>query len=640
MATIPSLNLNVKADTSKADMGLSKTKSKIKDVGLQTKRSFSTIRSQADRTSKSFGGMGKSLFKSMAALEGIKVALRQVGDLARGAMSFEDAMAEVAAFGEMTRQEFDQLTDKAREMARKSIKSADEVGRGFAELTKAGLKPDQINKVADAVLNLSVVSRQDMGQAAIQVTDIMETMSLKAEDLTDVIDVLMVAAKKSPAGVADMAGAFKMVGTLANEVGMDVRDVSKELTFLARAGQRGEEGGAALSRTLLAVLNPASEAGVVMKELGVNLTDANGKFVGMVDVTKQIDKAIKQQGIGVIKAGKIWGTVFGRQGVRSAIALKNVTTDSLKDIDKAFENTTGAAAKGTRIMSETTSSQFEKMKSEAQEQFIQIAVKHQDLIKKIINGFTSLLSGAADVFNGITIFAEMGAQLAVLGFAGMANDLIHFFTEKIPAGVKWFGENFVTIITDALKNAWTGFKGFFSAVGAGWRELVSAIKDLRKPNFGKAIRNAMGNVKFVDNTTPFPKVKDRELTAFEKRRMDRIRQLGKQADKLMGGKGGDKAGINIRDEAFIKDRAKQKEAAEVIKKGIGDFKREVFSGISGQTSAVEKGSVEAFKIIHGFKGDKMFNLQNQQLKEMKKQRQKLEDLIRKLLGIKVERAGI
>ena len=111
--------------------------------------------------------------------------------------NFDDAMRGVAAITQATGSQLESLRNTAKKLGATTSYSASEVASLMTELGRAGFKPEQIEKMTAAVMNMARATGTDATQASGIMAATIRQFGMEAGEATRVADGLTAAANKS-----------------------------------------------------------------------------------------------------------------------------------------------------------------------------------------------------------------------------------------------------------------------------------------------------------------------------------------------------------------------------------------------------------------------------------------------------------
>ncbi len=192
---------------------------------------------------------------------------------------------------------------------------------------------------ARAVLELSAAANIENGEAAAFTANALNAFDLAGRRAADVADILTNAAVKSTGEVSDYALALQQAGQSAHGLEIPVEQTVGMLMQLAEAGIQGSDSGTSL-KTMLQRLAPTTEkARDLMRELGVEVFDSDGKFVGIRDAVEEYDKALSP--LSDKERETALNILFGSDAKRAANIIL------LQGVDALDKSTRAASEHGT-----------------------------------------------------------------------------------------------------------------------------------------------------------------------------------------------------------------------------------------------------------------------------------------------------
>lgn len=343
-----------------AEQAADKTKPKIKPTADKASAqkagtdSGKTV-SSAFRTAANGDKLGAEVGGGMAA--GLKRSLAGVGALVGGAaifgglkasiaegMDFTTSLNVMAGVSRATADQIQQVSAAARQLGSDATLpgvSATTAAQAMTELAKGGFNVQQSMDAARGTLQLAGAAGIDAASAATIQADALHAFGLSAKDAGYAADVLANVANASTGEITDFAAGFAQSGAVASQFGMTIDDTAAALGALANQGIKGSDAGTLLKSSLLAITDQGNPAQGAIKQLGLTLYDAEGRFVGMRSMMDQLGQAAKRMSPEVYQAAT--NTLFGSDAARLAgVAAKEGASGF--DVLKEAVNRQGGAA--------------------------------------------------------------------------------------------------------------------------------------------------------------------------------------------------------------------------------------------------------------------------------------------------------
>jgi TP901 family phage tail tape measure protein len=269
---------------------------------------------------------------------------------------FDDQMRAVQAVTGATGEEFDKLTEKAKELGRTTSFTAAQVAASMLELGRAGFSPKQIDAAIASVLNLARATGTELPEAANIAANTLRAFGLEADQMTRVADVMTATANSSAQTLTDLGQAMVYTAPIAAEYGMTIEETNKVLGALANFGIKGSMAGTTMKNILLRLADPAIRKQV--EALGVSVTDSSGSLRNVSDILKEVGTAVD----GMPNAEKlaIFNKLFGMRAIAGGAKL---TATEFERLNEAIDNAAGTAAKTAATMDAGIGGAFRRLYS-------------------------------------------------------------------------------------------------------------------------------------------------------------------------------------------------------------------------------------------------------------------------------------
>lgn len=452
----------LKLDSSPFVQGLTRATDQLKD-------SYRTI----NNAGNSFMRYGRSLEATGKALTGaITVPVLGVGAAAlKAGRSFTDEMNTVQAVSGATGKDFEKLTALARKMGAETKFSASESAEALKYMGMAGWDTQQMTAGLEPILNLAVAAGTDLATTSDIVTDALTAFGMKAEDTAHFTDVLAQASNSANTDVVGLGEAFQYVAPVAGSLGYSVEDVSLALGTMANAGIKGAKAGRALSTSIMRLGSPTKEMSGALSQLGVSLTDSEGKMLPLRTVLEQLRGSFK--GLTEEQQLAFASTIFGKDAASSMLPILNASQSEWDKLAGSIDNAQGATKRMRDIMEDSLGGDFDKLKSAAEGALLDIF----DIIEPTVRDIMQKVSGLLETFHSLPkeskerivklalALASIGPTLMVFGklnkgIGGTILKLADFGKELKTAGslTKWLGGRPIGIAFKAFKKL-GGFMG-------------------------------------------------------------------------------------------------------------------------------------------------------------------------------------
>lgn len=299
--------------------------------------------SAAGRFSTTMGGLKSALSFTLATagIAGFGAALGKTVSIGN---DFTNNLNTLKAVSGATAAEIDKAGAAARKLGNDATipaTSAGDAAAAMAELAKGGFTVDQAMTAANGTLRLAAAAQIDAASAATIQSQALQSFGLDASYAAKATDVLANAANQSSAEITGISQGLQQSGAVAHQFGLSLEDNATALAMFANAGIQGSDAGTLLKTGLLALTDQGKPAREAIMELGLQIYDANGKFVGMRSLMEQLQTASRNMTDEQYQAAT--ATLFGSDAMRLAAIAAEQGVDGWDKMRAAIDKE-GAAA--------------------------------------------------------------------------------------------------------------------------------------------------------------------------------------------------------------------------------------------------------------------------------------------------------
>ncbi|EFG27889.1 phage tail tape measure protein [Fusobacterium periodonticum] len=283
-------------------------------------------------------------------------------------LEFDKQMIKVKALTGATAQEYEALKKKAMEVGKTTIFTSEEAAAGMEKFALAGFKPKEIISAIPPIFDLATASGEDFIMISDMISDNMTAFNIGIDDVGHASDILANTMSRSNTNIQMLGEAFKYVSSSANNLNIDLSTTSAAIGLMGDQAIKSGQAG----RDLKQAFSKIADAGVQKKlqKLGVNVKDAKGEFIGLVDFVRQLEKVTKMSGIDKQAFLK---DLFGDQGSLAMNKLLTATkevngvmyegADALAEFAKENENATGKAKEMAQTILDSDSGKWALVES-------------------------------------------------------------------------------------------------------------------------------------------------------------------------------------------------------------------------------------------------------------------------------------
>ena len=417
------------------------------------------------------------------------------GIAGKTAVDFEFAMAKVAAVsGGATKEALAKLESEAKRLGATTAFSASAVAGLQLELSKLGVKPDDIIAMEGAILNLSQAFDNDLSESAESVGRTLSQFQLDSSQATRVTDVMAVAFGSTALDLERFTASMEKVGPIANDAGLSLEETTSLLGIMANNGISGADAGTKLKIALTEIRIAGLPVKETLKQISQGAFDFEGSL-GLLGKRAQIIAPILSNAGD--KTADFYDQLLNAEGAgqKASDVLKGTTKGALLEMSSAMEGL--AIAFGELLLPKIQ--QLADTVSGLASKFQNLSAEQKNNILKIIGIASAIgpvlfilgkLSSLMGVISGIA--GAISLPILAAGAAiGTAVYLIYTNWEQI---VKYFTEGPGTTFLDAVLDAFNQFVGFVVGLVGVVVELVMIIWETWGADFLELGRKSLAQV--------------------------------------------------------------------------------------------------------------------------------------------------
>lgn len=480
---------------------------------------------KAATTMEAAGGKTKLITTGVAAAG---VAATALGVAAiKMAADFDASMSTVQANTGASADEMAQLRQAAIDAGADTVYSATESADAINELGKAGLSTsDILSGGLSGALNLAASDGMAVGDAAELMATTLKQFNLTGAESTQVADALAAGAGKAVGSAHDLGLALNQAGLVSNSMGISMQETTGTLAAFANAGMIGSDAGTSLKTMLQRLASPTDKAQSLMDELGINVYDANGEFIGLAGVAGQLQQGLS--GMSQEQRNAALNTIFGADAVRAANVLYKEGESGIADWTDAVSES-GFAAEQAAAKNNNLKGDLENLSGSFESLMISLGEGGQGPLRSLVQTLDTLVDAfsqlPAPVQQSIVLLTALGGGFTALHSAmGPLNAsssqtarnfglMLDPFQRAITAapllkdGIIQLGTSMLGTSTNAgtLANGLTrgqtamnGMKsigsGLFAALGGPWG-IALTVAGALLVGFAKSAQDAKANIK-------------------------------------------------------------------------------------------------------------------------------------------------
>lgn len=324
----------------------------------------------------------------------------------RTAANFEAGMARVRAVAQATPEDFNTMRKAALDLAAGTKFTATEVSEGMKFMAMAGIQTRDIIGGIPAVLDLAAAGAIEMGTASDIVTNIMAGFGKTAEELGSSVDVVVKAITSANVDVEQLGESFKYVGPIAKSAGLSFEETTAAIALMGNAGIQGSMAGTSLRRAISNLVNPTDQVKKALNEMGVQVTDSNGRLLSLTSIVAQMQPYAND-------TGRIM-QIFGDRAGPAMAALLGMGSDALDKLTGKLRESGGIAKSIAQSEMATFAGQLKILES----RFERVQISIGQSLMPIARELLGWAEKAASLFGSLS--DETKKWIFGLGAAGTA----------------------------------------------------------------------------------------------------------------------------------------------------------------------------------------------------------------------------
>ena len=387
------------------------------------------IRSQMDATAKTSTRLGRTVQTVGKNIGSISTALMPVsaGLVAAGTMAattfmdFDRVITGAGAKAGASAAELEKMRAAATQMGADFPVSATEVAQAMDALAASGFNANQTVALMPSILTSAVASGEGLAQTSQVVTSALNIWGMAQENVGQnaarVADVIQQAANASALGLQDFGIALQYAGAPAAALNVNIEELSTALALIKNRGIDASTAGTSLRSLFTRLSNPPKQAAEAIAQLGLQVTDSAGNFIGLENVISQMRSAM--QGLNDTQRIALAQAIAGTEGYSALLSLVDTAPEEYRRMTEEINNAAGSSARQSEIMKNTLSGSVEDMKGSLEA----LAINFGSVLAPSIRQAAAAIGSIADAINAMS--PEQKAMLAdiamgIVGFTGFA----------------------------------------------------------------------------------------------------------------------------------------------------------------------------------------------------------------------------
>lgn len=396
---------------------------KIRGLEKNFRKLDSTSEQTAARFDKGLRQMGTGMAVFTAGAVGLGASFK----LAGAAGEFDQGLAKVQAITQATSADLKLLEKAALNAGLATQFSPTEAVDGLGALGAVGFNAKESVAALKPSLDLAAGGMIGVEDATKTVAAGLKVFGLEADQAGNTADKLLKISNLTALQAGDLELAL---GTVAKGAGVTKQSMDEMLISMGLMKNTGVSANVAASSVGIALQNMAKKSKKFKKELGISVTDSNGKFKDFLTIVQEVNektKGIKNEA----KKAKLLQELFGRglgavvginaqlnKGVRDVNGNLLKGADAVKELRSQMGGAQGTAKKFTSIMQDTFKGQVTLLKGSLQTLAITLGRPIAEVLKPVIAALIATINGLINAFNRLP--GPVKKVLAIFGLVASA----------------------------------------------------------------------------------------------------------------------------------------------------------------------------------------------------------------------------
>ena len=224
-----------------------------------------------------------------------------IGDAA----DFQQIMANINAVLRPTAAEYAAISDEVQRLGRETRFTVGEAGLAVEALARGGgTTKDILTGMGQAALELAAATKAGMSESAQVILAVMHEFKLGGDDLAGAVDAISGAVNNANMDIGGFRNAMMQVGSIANSLGVPLKEVTAALTQFGQEGIVGERAGTGLKTMLLYLVPKTKDAADAFKQYGLMTQQSTSSVVAATKSVSAISGELQMATAGMTKAQK------------------------------------------------------------------------------------------------------------------------------------------------------------------------------------------------------------------------------------------------------------------------------------------------------------------------------------------------
>ena len=322
------INLDVGANTRRAERDIQKLVSKSYNINLKTKgdQPLGRITGKVNEFTKSLDASNARVIAFGASAGLIYGVERAFAALASSVINTQKSLAEINVILNTSSSELNKFGSSLFGIAKNTGQSFEEVAKAATEFSRQGLGIVETLKRTNEALILSRLSGLDAAKSVEALTAAVNSFASQAVTATEIVNKFANVDAAFAVSSADLADAISRVGSSAAQSGVNLDEL---IAIVTSAQQTTARGGAVIGNSFKTIFTRLQRTKTIdlLESLGVNTRDASGEVKSTINLLTDLAKVYDQ--LGTLQQAEVAEKVGG-------VFQINILKAALSDLGKEF----------------------------------------------------------------------------------------------------------------------------------------------------------------------------------------------------------------------------------------------------------------------------------------------------------------
>lgn len=380
---------------------------------------------------KSFGSVAKQQIKAAAEkMQEVGKKISEVGDKLTQKVTLPlvaVGTAGVASFAEVDKtmqltnktmgnsEEQAKLLNKAmKDAAANSTFGMKDAATATLNFARAGLDAEEAAAALAPAMNLAAGEGGNLDTVSGGLVATINGFHGSFKDAEHYADVFATACNESALDVDSLSHAMSVAAPIFSAAGYTVNDAALYMGVMADNGIEADKAANSLKTGLARLVSPTEAGYEAMKQLGIEVTNADGSMKDSVTIQRELHEAFGKLSESEQLAAA--SAIFGKNQMSPWLALINTAPEDVGELDAALANCAGTTTEMAEAMMSGFGGSIEKLKSS----FDVLVNNIGEALAPHIQPVITFMQDLVDKYNALTpaqqeTIVKIGAIVAAIG---------------------------------------------------------------------------------------------------------------------------------------------------------------------------------------------------------------------------------